>query len=423
MSIAITRKVPFTRALTSRPFALLWTGQTISSLGDGAFTTALAWQVLLLTGSATAMGVILIAQSLPMILFLLLGGVVADRFPRKHVMLLSDVSRAVAVLVLAVLAMTHTLQFWHLIVLALFFGTVRGFFMPAYRSIIPQLVQKDELASANSLTEFSYQMYIILGALMGASFVALIGTGAAFGFDGLTFLVSALFLLFLRLPITTPPQKHASAPGVKAGLHITFVDLHEGLRYVASSPFLWVTMALAAVTSIGAAGAFQVALPKLVYSVYGQGVWLLGLLGAVGGIGTLLALLFIPRLSRIPRRGMIIYLAFIIAGFAYMAFALPLPHSTAIVVACVAMAILTLSATIPEILFVTFMQEQVPDSKLGRVSSIYQLSCYASWPLGFAICGIVADQIGPAAVFLGAGLVIVVLYGLALFNGSVRQAQ
>ncbi|HVB20465.1 MAG TPA: hypothetical protein VNG51_00780 [Ktedonobacteraceae bacterium] len=87
------------------------------------------------------------------------------------------------------------------------------------------------------------------------------------------------------------------------------------------------------------------------------------------------------------------------------------------------MATLTLCNTIPEVMFVTFMQEQVPDSKLGCVSSIYQLASYATWPLGFAICGVVADHISPATVFLGAGLVIVVLYGLALFNRSVRQVQ
>ena len=152
MSTPTTKKnpFPFIQALHSRQFALLWTGQTISSLGDGAFNTAVAWQVLTLTGSATALGLFMIAQILPMILFLLFGGVAADRFPRKQVLLWSDASRAVAVLLIAGLAMVHQLQIWHLVLLSLCFGTVRGFFMPAYQSIIPQLVEKDELASANS---------------------------------------------------------------------------------------------------------------------------------------------------------------------------------------------------------------------------------------------------------------------------------
>ena len=158
MSIAITYRPHFARALHSRSFALLWTGQTISALGDGAFVTALSWQALQLTGSAMAMGLVVLAQTFPMVLLLLFGGVVADRFPRQQVMLWSDASRAVAVLLIAVLGMTHLLQLWHLVLLALFFGIVRGFFSPAYQSIIPQVVDKGDLSSANSLTELSYQL-------------------------------------------------------------------------------------------------------------------------------------------------------------------------------------------------------------------------------------------------------------------------
>src|SRR5207302_9341946 len=127
----------------------------ISFIGNGAFTTALAWEVLLLTGSATAMGVVIIAQSLPLIAFLLLGGVAADRLPRRLVMLWSDGGRAVAVLLITALAWAHLLQLWHLIILSLIFGTVNGFFSPAYQAIMPQLVDKEHLSSANSLTRLT----------------------------------------------------------------------------------------------------------------------------------------------------------------------------------------------------------------------------------------------------------------------------
>ena len=128
MSLVFTQRLHFARALHSNAFALLWTGQTVSALGDGAFVTALSWEALQLTGSATAMGIVVLAQTLPMIPLLLLGGVIADRFPRQQVMLWSDASRAVAVLLIAALGVTHLLQLWHLVLLALFFGTVRGFF-------------------------------------------------------------------------------------------------------------------------------------------------------------------------------------------------------------------------------------------------------------------------------------------------------
>ena len=170
----------------------------------------------------------------------------------------------------------HLLQLWHLILLALFFGTVRGFFSPAYQSIIPQLVGKGDLASANSLTELSYQFYCSLGPMLGASCVAFAGPAAAFAFDGLTFLVSALCLITQRLPVPLCPATMASAQLPRQGIRTAVSEMREGLRYVAGSTFLWVTIALAALFTVGGAGSLVVALPKLVHDVYGQGVWLLG---------------------------------------------------------------------------------------------------------------------------------------------------
>lgn len=420
---SITSKIPFLSALGSRPFALLWSGQTISALGDGAFTTAVAWQVLLLTGSATAMGLMLLAQTLPMILFLLLGGVVADRFPRKQVMLISDASRAAAVLAIAALALTHTLQLWHLVALALFFGVVRGLFMPASQAVIPHLVKKEQLASANSLSELSYQLNSLLGPLIGAGCVALAGATAAFGFDGLTFIISVSCLLLLRLPAAAQPQASSSAVSPLAEVRDTAAQLRAGLRYVAKSPVLWLTMALAAFSSIGGAGALQVALPKLVHDVYRQDVWLLGVIWAAGGVGTLLAIILTPYANRLRQRGVALYLSMASTGLAFIAFALPLPHSLEPVVACIAMAVVTCGTTIHEVMWVTLLQERVPDETLGRVSSINQLAGFGFWPLGFVLVGVIADQVSPAVVFLGAGVVAAMSYGLALCVRSIREMR
>src|SRR4051794_23641531 len=127
---ATSGKLRFARALRSRSFALLWLGQTISTLGDGVYLTALAWQVLTLTGSGAAMGIVLIATAVPRVLFMLLGGVIADRLPRRLVMLWADAGRAVAVGAIAILSYTNTLEFWHLIALGLLFGLSQAFFLP-----------------------------------------------------------------------------------------------------------------------------------------------------------------------------------------------------------------------------------------------------------------------------------------------------
>jgi MFS family permease len=423
MSLVFTQRLHFARALHSNPFALLWTGQTVSALGDGAFVTALSWEALLLTGSAMAMGIVVLAQTLPMILLLLLGGVVADRFPRQQVMLWSDASRAVAVLLIAALGLAHLLQLWHLVLLALFFGIVRGFFSPAYQSLIPQLVEKGDLPSANSLTELSYQLYCSVGPMLGASCVAFAGPATAFAFDGLTFLVSALCLVMLRLPATVSPPTIASEVLPQRGIRAVAAEMREGLRYVAGSTFLWVSIVLAAMCAVGGAGSLVVALPKLVHDVYGQGVWLLGAVNAAGGIGSLAAIFLAGYLNRLRRRGITMYLMMIGTSMAFILFGLPLPHSLEPGVACFAMVLVNFGLAVYQILWLTVIQEIVPDDRLGRVSSIDQLGGYGLWPVGFVLAGVIADYVSPGWVFVGAGILNAGLYSLGLCVRAIRQLQ
>ncbi|HLQ10961.1 MAG TPA: MFS transporter [Ktedonobacteraceae bacterium] len=155
MIAAFGKRLPFARALKSRPYAMIWIGQTISNLGDGIFNVALAWQILLMTHSGTAMGVVLIASMIPRLVFVLIGGVAADRLPRRLIILWSDGGRGVIVLLISILGFTGLLQFWHLVIEALIFGVVDGFFNPAIMAITPDLVAKDDLASANALGSMS----------------------------------------------------------------------------------------------------------------------------------------------------------------------------------------------------------------------------------------------------------------------------
>src|SRR3989304_2833717 len=139
-------------SLRTRPFALLWTGQTISRLGDSLYRIALAWWVLEKTGSATAMGTVLVISSLPMVLFLLVGGVVVDRLPRFRVLFAADVLNGAVVAVVFLLAATETLEVWHVYVAGAIFGLAEAFFFPAYIASVPQIVPPPPLPSATSLT-------------------------------------------------------------------------------------------------------------------------------------------------------------------------------------------------------------------------------------------------------------------------------
>ncbi len=397
-------RIAVLRALRSRPFALLWIGQTISALGDGAFTLALAWAVVVRTGSATALGSVLVARSVPMLIFLLIGGVAADRVPRRMVMLASDGGRAVAVLLIALLSWLGALQFWHLLVLSVVFGVADGFFMPAYQSIAPELVAVDTLPSANSLTGLSRQLSVLLGPLVGAALVATTGVQAAFAFDGLTFVASALCLLTMRLPPSTRSVRPAEdGTPVRRGAHGMVGDVRDGLRYIRASSWLWVTIVLAAVFNMSASGAQAVVLPTLIRTVYHANVGLFGALATVGGIGAISTTVAVGQMRQLHHRGVLAYAGLGLASSALIAYGLPLPRAWLPFMALGASVVSGAGAALFGVIWQTVLQELVPADKLGRVSSVDLLGSFALLPLGYALAGVLADHIGPAWVFIAAG--------------------
>jgi MFS family permease len=419
---SIGGRLRFARALRSRPFALLWLGQTISTLGDGVNLTALAWQVLVLTGSGAAMGIVLIATSVPRLLFLLLGGVIADRLPRRLVMLWADAGRAVAVGAIAILSYTNTLQFWQLIALGLLFGLSQAFFLPAYQSIAPQLVEVEALPSANALNGLTREIGILVGPALGAVLVANFSTASAFGFDALTFLVSALCLLAVRVPIkpllaqeglNTEPAQHPGARGV-------FADIREGIGYIATSSWLWVTIAIA---SLGNAlrAPYSVTLPLHVRDFYHSGVGLYGAIISASAVGAILATLIVGQVRRIHHRGVVAYSALVVSSLAMMAFALPVPHDLVPMVTLTAFALDGAGIGCFEIIWVTVLQEMVPSEKLGRVSSVDFVGSFLFQPLGLAAIGFLTDAVATPWIFFACGLLSLLLNASGFLVRGIRE--
>ena len=281
-------------SLRTRAFALLWTGQTISRLGDSLYRIALSWWVLEKTGSATAMGTVLVVSSLPMLLFLLIGGVVVDRLPRFRVLFASDVLNGCVVAVVSVLAATRALEIWHVYVAGAIFGLSDAFFYPAYSASVPQIVPPESLPSANSLTGLSFQITGIVGPAVGATLVALGGTPAAFGLDSLSFFISAAFLAPL-IRIALPRTSAQAAPGPVR-------DLRDGLAEVGSRTWLWLSIAFFGLINIFDAGPRNVALPFLVHDHLGLEVGALGAVTSAIAVGSVAAAIFLGRYPRLPPR-------------------------------------------------------------------------------------------------------------------------
>lgn len=430
-----TGRLQFARALRARSFALLWTGQTISVLGDAVFTIALTWEVLLLTGSATAMSLIVLAQWTPRIILLLFGGVLADRVSRRLLMLWADSGRGLIVLLVAWLSWSHQLQFWHLVALAPLFGIVSSFFDPAYQAIQPQLVEKDALASANSLNIVSRNTGFLLGPMLSAGCITLFGLASAFAFDGLTFFISATFLIAIRLPASpamTPVQEQAQAQleekesrseGSSNNTGGALRDIREGLRYVFAHTWLWVAVLASPLVSIGFAGPMWVALPRLVRDVYGAGVWLIGAMATSDAVGSIIAALLIGNASKLWGRGIVAFSSIIVGGCALVACAIPLSHAIEPLVAIVASSLVGFGLAIFMIIWGTLQQEKVPNDMLGRVSSITQLGSVSALPLGLVLAGLLSDHISPASVFAIGGMLVIVPAALSLCFRAIRRLE
>ena len=199
-------------------------------------------------------------------------------------------------------------------------------------------------------------------------------------------------------------------------------DARDGLRYVFSVPWLWVTVLASPLVGAGFAGAMWVSLPRLVRDVYGAGVWLIGAVATADAVGSILAALAIGNASRL-RRGIVAYSAVLVSGCALIACALPLPRPIEPAIVIVASALVGAGLAIFTILWGTLQQEKVPNDKLGRVSSITQLGVASTLPGGLVLAGLLADRIGPAQVFALAGMLVVVPASIGLCIRDIRQLR
>ncbi len=185
--------------LRHRDFALLWTGQTASLIGDGVFLVAMAWQVYSIWNAPAALSMVGIAMTIPTLLLLLAGGVVSDRFDRRRVLIGADIVRGLAVGAMAVLSLAGALQLWHMFVLVALYGAGTAFFGPAFDAIVPDLLPADQLAQANSLDQLVRPIaFRLVGPALGGWMVAGLGVGTAFALDSATFAISAAAVLSMR---------------------------------------------------------------------------------------------------------------------------------------------------------------------------------------------------------------------------------
>src|SRR5437763_2232481 len=224
----------YLRVLGYRDFRYLFLGQSASMIGDRVVVVAIALFVTQRTGSATDLGLILAAQSVPLVALLLFGGVWADRLPRHRIMVVTDLLRAALHALLAALIFTGAVRIWQLVAIEALFGAAQAFFQPAYTGLLPQTVPDSMIQDARALTESMANLAFLLGPALATALVLGVGAGEAFAFDAATFVASALLLIPIH------PRARQEAVG---GAPVR-EELRAGFSEVRSRPWVWVTIAV-----------------------------------------------------------------------------------------------------------------------------------------------------------------------------------
>ena len=395
--------------LRQRDFRILWTGMTISLIGDGIFLIAIAWESYSLWNAPAALSIVGIGMTVPTIAFLLIGGVVSDRRDRRLVMAWADGLRAVAVAVLAALVLMGALRFWELVVLVAVYGVGTAFFMPAFEAILPELLPKSELPAANALDQFVRPIAMrLVGPVAGGALVAA-SAGVAFAIDAASF--AACLVAVLAMPRRTGREVAPDLSSVAA--------LKEGLRFVRRRVWLWGTLLSAAIAYLVFLGPAEVLLPYLVKNELHASAGTLGLVLAAGGLGAVGGAAFMGHRGH-PRRDVtVMYMTWTIATLAIAGYGLA-NAAWELMLVCLVFNALEAAGTI---VWATIKQHHVPGSMLGRVSSLDWLISIGLLPVSFALTAPVAAVFGARATLVGAAALGAAVTLSAFFLPGMRAIE
>jgi MFS family permease len=398
------RRIPL-GALQEREFRLFFTGQVASLLGDAVTPFALAWAVLDLTGSARDLGFVLAAKILPLVVFLLVGGVFADRLPRRAVMLTADVARMAVQAATAALLLSHTARIWELIVLQALAGTGTAFFNPASTGLTPMTVSAGRLQEANALRGMSMASMQFAGPALAGLLIVTVGPGYALAIDAASFGVSAFYLARLHLPphAGLPPQSFAH-------------DLLDGWREFTARTWVWLIVVSVSFGNMMDSVWLVLAAVWIKNGHGGAGAWTVILV--VSAIGALVAGATALRLK--PRRPLLLaVIASIPHASPIIVLALKLPWEILVVTALVT----GFGGMLFNTLWETTLQQHVPPASLSRVSAYDWFGSLLGDPIGLALAGVVAAGIGMSRTLWIAAAVDLAAVAVMLAAPSVRHLQ
>jgi MFS family permease len=396
------------RVLRHHDFRNLWLAQTTSAMGDGVVVVALALFVTDLTDDPTKVGIVLGSQLLPLVAFLLIGGVWADRLPRARVIMTADIARAALHLTLAVLIFTDAVEIWQMVVIEACFGTAQAFAEPAYTGLVPRTVPAGEIQEAQALSSLTFNFAELTGPAIATVLVLGVGAGWAFLLDAATFVVSAVLLARVRASGTAP------APSER---RTVLAELGEGFREVRSRTWLWVTVAVFALAvPLGYAPLFVLG-PTIAEDTYDSAA-IFGVVTAAYGAGALAgALIGLRWRPRHPMRAaFLVILAWPVMLVSY-AVGAPVPLVVALSVAT------GMGFALFDVFWNTTMAEQIPPHALSRASAYEWMGSLILLPVGYLAAGPVAEATSTETVLVGGAILTAIVLSLGLLPRETRTLR
>jgi len=412
------------RVMSLRDFRLLFAGTATSLLGDQFALIATPWLTLKLTGDPLALGIVLALEGLPRAVFMLLGGAITDRISPRVVMLISDVIRFILTSLMAFVVFTGTVQIWMLYAFGLGFGLVAGFAIPAGNSIVPMLVEKQDLQAGNSIMMGSSQLVgfvgpTVAGILIGRFSQSPLGIGLAFTIDALSFIVSAACLWLMR-----GGKRLSSSDGSQE--ESVWASILVGMKYLWNDKALRLMFLIVTAMNFLFTGPLLVGIPVLADQRLPEGAMAFGLLMSACAGGNLVGYLLAGSLPHPTGKGMSIFLVALFAAFGLVLGSFGFIRSTWVDFVLILM--LGVGNGYIAILMFTWMQTRTPKEMLGRMMSMVMLSGTGLIPLSQAISGAVSKW-SLTVLFASAGILILLVTiwaapqpGLKAFSESLAAA-
>jgi MFS family permease len=392
--------------LRERQFRLLFAGRTISMAGSAMAPVALAFAVLDLTGSTSDLGLVLAARQIPTVIFILFGGVWADRLPRHHVMVASNLLSGASQAATAALLLAGHAHIWQLAALAAVNGSSSAFFFPASTGVIPQTVPATLLQQANATLRLALNATNITGAALGGILVAATSPGWAIAIDAASYGLAALAIGAMHLP-----------PGLRIEGSTVLHELRDGWHDFWSRTWLWAIVLQFAVVNAVETGALDVLGPAVAKKqLGGAGAW--GAVLAAVSLGLVVTGTVMLRWR--PRR-ILLMATFGIFPMIFPLVALAWPGPLVLVIVCGFLA--GAGIEVFGVLWDTAMQQEIPGEKLSRLSSYDALGSFVLMPVGLAVAGPLGAAIGLRTTFIGSSVLIVAATALVLLSRDVRTLE